>query len=84
MSRMSAPHFVVRFRKLSGSGHDEWETKFAEIEGDFNKLMQQGYALFVNEEQVKELSEVEYLWEALGAPEEVVVYAVPALRGGAN
>lgn len=70
----------VRFKKLSSNGHDEWEAFGEEIEKEFQTLVQRGYALFVNEVQVHELSEVQSMWAELeGSPE---VICVPALAGG--
>jgi len=73
----------LRINKLTRNGHDELEGD--SLEKEFKELIANGYALFVNEVQVHELSEVEQFWRELGEPEEFVeVTAVPALRGGAN
>lgn len=78
----------VIFRKLSGAGHDEWEKADAsEIQREFEQLMKNGYALFVNEQQAHSLAEAEAAWaELVGAGSEAPMYvtAVPALRGGSN
>lgn len=75
----------IRLQTLSARGHDEKEyVKTSEFETEFNRLMQSGYALFVGEEQVHELSEVQSMWDELTGDEAMVMTAVPALRGGRN
>ena len=73
------------FRKLSGKGHDEWEASGLEaIQSEFDQLMKNGYALFVNETQVHNLAAAQAAFLEMGGEHSMVVTAVPALRGGSH
>lgn len=80
------PVSKVTFRKLSGSGHDEYTKEGTSIEEEFKQLIASGYALFTEMTQIKSLKDAQVIWEDLTrtSPEynPAPVYAVPALRGG--
>jgi len=86
-NRAEETNRVFVFRKLSSGGHDEYEKgSTEEIQAEFTALLAGGYALFVDEVQVRSLEEAVGYWDTLfpTIKERTYVTAVPAIRGGAN
>src|SRR5262245_31648960 len=65
-NRAEETNRVFVFRKLSSGGHDEYEKgSTEEIQAEFTALLAGGYALFVDEVQVRSLEEAVGYWDTL-------------------